>query len=106
KDDYISFRDAFTVQTEEAEKALARLNQELSDIVNNRAAGTLWIEHFKKHRNIQSLTRAAIVELIEQIIVYEGGRIEVVPRYRTNYENALRYLAALSADTADERQVG
>ncbi len=106
KDDYISFRAAFAKQSEDAEKALIRLNQELSDIVNNRAAGTLWIEHFKKHHNIQSLTRAAVVELIERIIIFEGGRIEVVPRYRANYENALRYLAVLSKDTSEERRVG
>ena len=106
KDDYISFRDAFAVQSADAEKALDRLNQELSDIVNNRAAGTLWIEHFKKYHNIQSLTRAAVVELIERITVYENGRIEVIPRYRRNYENALRYISALPADTMDERRVG
>ncbi|MCP1109729.1 recombinase family protein [Ohessyouella blattaphilus] len=103
KDDYISFRAAFNQQVEDAEQALVNLNQELSDIVNNREAGTLWIEHFKKYHNIQSLTRAAVVELIERIVVFEKGRIEVIPRYKNNYENALRYISALPAD---ERQVG
>jgi len=88
---------------EDAEQALVNLNGELSDIVNNRETGTLWIEHFKKYHNIQSLTRAAVVELIERIVVFEKGRIEVIPRYKNNYENALRYISALPAY---ERQVG
>jgi len=106
KDDYIAFRDIYAKKETELESILENLDQELSDILNNRKDNTLWVEHFKKYHNIQSLTRTIIVELIERITVYENGRIEVSPRYYQNYENALRYISTLPVDSAVERKVG
>jgi len=106
KGEYTGLNESYTAQAAEAQRALALLEQELSDILNNRTDKSLWIEHFKKYRNMQSLTRSAVVELIERITVYEKGRIEVVPGYRQNYDDALRYISALPLGVADERQVG
>ena len=106
KDEYASLREIFTAQAGEAEQALEKLERELSDIVNNRTDRSLWIEYFKKHHNMQSLTRSAVVELIERITVFENGRIEITPRYQQNFDSALRYISSLPVEAAAERQVG
>ena len=106
KEDYHTFGDVYTAQLDEAESALAALESELSDILDNRKDRVLWIEHFKKYHNLQSLTRSAVVELIDKIIVYEQGRIEVVPRYKQSYETAIRYISTMPAESLDERLVG
>lgn len=99
RDEYTNMKAIFSAQADEAEKALELLMQELDNIIHNRTENSRWIEHFKKYHNLQSLTRSAVVELIERIIVYEGGKIEVVPRYKADFEDALRYIESLSADS-------
>lgn len=57
-------------------------------------------EHFQKHHSLQKFTRNVVVELLEKITVYEGGRIEVLPRYQADFEDALRYIENLPPDSA------
>jgi DNA invertase Pin-like site-specific DNA recombinase len=106
KTEFVDLNKIYTAHIKEAEAALVRLEQELDDILGNRTDKSLWIEHFKKYHNMQCLTRAAVVELIERITVYEGGRIEVIPRYWQDYDAAVRYISSLSLDAGTERRVG
>jgi len=45
------------------------------------------------------------VELIKKIIIHEGKRIEVLPRYQAAFEDALQYIESLPAvSTPSERR--
>ncbi|MCC8131047.1 MAG: hypothetical protein LIO72_04780 [Ruminococcus sp.] len=44
---------------------------------------------FKKYRNITSLERPILAELIEQILVYPGGRMEIVFKDMNSIEATL-----------------
>ena len=48
-------------------------------------------EHFIKHRNIEALTRTLIVELIDKILVHEGGKITIKVNFSDAFEAALEY---------------
>ena len=45
-----------------------------------------------KYQNITELTRDMVVELINNIYIYEGGKIEVEVKFRDEYETALEYI--------------
>jgi len=103
KDEYISFKNIYSGQIVESEKALENLNHELDNIINNQDENCLWIEHFKKYQGIENLTRNIVVELIERITVFEGGKIEVRFRYHNSFENAVQYIKSLPSDSYNER---
>ena len=48
-----------------------------------------WIEGFVKNKGIRSLVRSVVVELIEEIRVFEDKRIEVRFRYEDRYREAV-----------------
>ena len=106
KNDYKIFNDIYVNQPGETKHALIQLQQELDDILNNRTEKNSWIENFKKYKNIKTLSRAVVVKLIEHITVFENGKIEVTPRYQTNFEDAARYIKSLSNEKiVEERSV-
>ena len=51
-----------------------------------------FVAHFKKHGNIEYLTRPLLTELVEEIFVNEGGDIEVVFKFRDAYAQVTEYI--------------
>ena len=74
--------DAMIANLEETQ---AQLNGE-SETLNSFAA------HFMKHRNINELTRPILVELIDKILIHEGGRITIKVKFADAFEALLDYL--------------
>lgn len=105
EDEYTNFRSFYNTQITETENVLKKLVQELDNILNNRTENCLWIEHFKQYQGIESLTRNIIVELIEKITVYKGGKIEISFRYQSKFDNALHYIDTYPTDTLDKEEV-
>ena len=48
-----------------------------------------FVEHFMNYRNIDSLTRPMLVELIDKILVHEGGKITIKVKYADAFEAML-----------------
>lgn len=90
-DEYREFKGVYGKKCEEAEKAAERLQQDITLILAGKGANSVWIEAFKKHRNITELSRKVIVSLIEWINVYPGSRVEIRFRYQYEYERALLF---------------
>ena len=51
-----------------------------------------FIAHFKKYGQIKALTRPMLVELVDKILVHEGGNITIQFKFADAYENVLRYV--------------
>lgn len=96
---------AFERQANEADAALLALESELDRCSGNNGQKNRWIEHYKKYHNLQSLTRNAVVELIERITVYQDRRLEIKLRYQSDMENAIAWLSAASAQSDMEKAV-
>lgn len=45
-----------------------------------------WIDVYKAYQNITEISRKLVVDLIEQIRIFEGGRIEIKWRYYDEYQ--------------------
>ena len=88
-DEYREFKGIYGKKCEEAEQAAERLQQDMALILAGKGANSLWIEAFKKNRNITELSRKVIVSLIEWINIYSGSRVEIRFRYQYEYERAL-----------------
>ncbi len=90
-DEYWEFKEIYGKKCEEAEKAAEQLKKDIAMILDNQGENSVWIEAFKKNRNITELSRKVIVFLIEWIYIYSGSRIEIRFRYQYEYERALLF---------------
>jgi len=45
-----------------------------------------WIESFKKHENITGLNREIIIELVDKILVHEGGELTIVFKFADEFK--------------------
>ncbi|MCM1988841.1 recombinase family protein [Oceanirhabdus seepicola] len=92
KEEYQDHVKRYNAKIQKAEKLILNRKQEIEDIISNKAASNLWIEHFKQYQNIEKLTRKVVVSLFEKIYVYENGKIDIHFRHQTEYESAIRFI--------------
>lgn len=81
KDEYFLFKKSYTTKIEDAQKAIRLLEEEREQTLSRNAENPSWMEVFKKYQNITEITRSVVVELIDQIKIYENKGVEVVFRY-------------------------
>jgi len=51
-----------------------------------------WIDHYKRNRKIKKLTRDVLLELIDTIYITEDGNVDIIFKYRNEYNALLLYL--------------
>lgn len=77
------------MKIQEAEQAVAAIEAEREQMVNNNREQLSWTEVFKQHQNITEVTRNVIVDLIDHIEILEGKGIHVVFRYHDNWDKLI-----------------
>ena len=92
-DDFEAFKRIFTADCEQAERAIEAQQRELEQMLACSDPDSPWIAYFQKYGSFTELDRATAVRLIDRVLVYEGGRIEIVFRYQDEYLAAVKYLA-------------
>ena len=92
KAEYLELKAGYDIKIADAQAASEKLKEELECLLQNRTGSSLWIEQFKKHRNITELTRHITVTLIDRIMVFEDCRIDIRFRYQYDYERALELI--------------
>ena len=56
-----------------------------------------FIEHFKKHGNIDRLTRPLLTELVDRIVVHENGELDITFNFRDAFTETEPIAKARSA---------
>ena len=92
KEEYLSIRQEFDARRKAALASIGQLKLEMERMAERNGRRHEWIELFVKHRGIRSLVRSVVVELVEEIRVYEGKRMEVKFRYEDRYLEAVKLL--------------
>ena len=92
QDEYFLFKKSYAVKIAEAEAAIRAIEDEREQAVSRNRDSLSWMETFKKYRNITSVNRSMVVDLIRQVNVFEGGRAEVVFRHADEAEKVVRML--------------
>ena len=89
---FLSLKDKYSLQKEEIVKCINNLENQIDAIKNGLTKENRFIENFKKYQNITELTRDIVVELINNIYIYENGLIEIEVKFRDEYLTALEYI--------------
>jgi hypothetical protein len=101
KAEYSEMKRSYDEKLRQAQEALATLKDEYASLWENAGTHT-WIEQFKRHQDIGTLTRPVVVTLIDRINVYQDRRVEVVFKYQYNYERILDYIRDVQTACPEE----
>lgn len=103
KSDFQVIKESFEAKKSAAREAIERLRREALQQESGKERDAEWLEEHKKWKNLPSLTRNAVVNLIDRVKVYEGGDVEIVLDCDDAYQSILRQ--AEEVKLHGERQV-
>lgn len=86
QDEYFLFKKSYAAKIAEAEASIAAIEDERKQTVGRNRERLAWIDVYKAYQNITEISRKLVVDLIEQIRIFEGGRIEIKWRYYDEYQ--------------------
>lgn len=83
KDQYLSVKDKYEKQENEIDLQIIKIQEKISSSRQDDVINNTWLEQFKKRGEISELDREVIEELLDKIIVYEDGTIEIHYHFRS-----------------------
>lgn len=94
KSEYMEFRDRYRAQIADKKDALTRVQRERKDAAATGITERNWVRLFRDNENIEELNRRALMALVDKILIHENHVVEILFKYRDEYENALASAAS------------
>lgn len=91
--EYETFRKRYADRLVAIEEKIAEIQRKIEEIENGVSTENAFIKIFKKFQSIDTLTREIVCALIENIYVYEDDKIEIVVKYKDEYDTLIEYLS-------------
>ncbi len=92
REEYKSFVARFDQQIREAKSAIAQLVSEKNSVMSGLASQQNWFAQFREYENIQEITRATVVALVDRIEIDENKDVTVFLLHADRFKSALEYL--------------
>ncbi len=92
KNDYSNMHTEYERQIKAINQVLHNLQEEKQELENGIDVENPFLTTFQKHENISKLTREVLIELVEQVTVYEGGNIKVKFKFSNEYRRIAEYI--------------
>ena len=77
KDEYIDYKQKYEYDIYKIKNMIFNLDAQKNMEENARIKDSIWIENYKKHKNITKLDRDIITELIDYVEIHENKRITI-----------------------------
>ena len=101
REEYLSLREDLTGKIQTLDTTIEKLHQTAEQYAGNMEQENEFLAHFRKYRNFTELTRPMLTELVREIRVYEGGRIEIILNFQDELQALSDYLD-LNRDALEE----
>ena len=92
KDEYLYLKEEYQRRTDEAIEAINHLRVEIDQVHNDSGQRKNWVYVFKKHFNIEQITRKVANQLIDRIYIYIDGRIGIRYKFQDKYDACMKYI--------------
>lgn len=80
-EDYEELKQRFSDRITRASRSITTLDAEIRQVMDQPSVPPEWLEEIRQFGTINSLTRRAVVMLINKVIVYSKDRIEIIFNY-------------------------
>lgn len=102
KEEYVEFGKDFRNRITQAERERDILKNKQAKIMNMDISDMPWIKHFKKYRRCMRISRRMLVELVEEITVYDKSHISIRYRYDDEIKSIVKYCTCFGNISANE----
>ncbi|WP_102401264.1 recombinase family protein [Haloimpatiens massiliensis] len=90
--DYRHMSEDYEQQNEAIGTVIANLKKERDELENGIDTENPFLATFRKHENIDKLTREILIELVDHIKVYEGGDISIRFKFADELRRIIQYI--------------
>lgn len=90
--DYRHMQENYERQIEAINEVINNLSEEKAELENGIDTENPFLVAFRKHENIDKLTREILIDLVEQIKVHENGNINVKLKFANEYRRIAEYI--------------
>ena len=97
QEEFLQMKEGYSQQIGEIEQDIGKLKKERAMIQEGVADRSGWLSQFRKYQNLPSLSRAAVVNLVDQIQLYPDKKIRVVLRYQDQLADMMEFLRGQDA---------
>ncbi len=94
----VPFKDDFPKDTKQ--EALLRVRKEMKHTVTTGTTERNWVTLFKQYENIEELNRRVLMALVDRILIHENHTIEIIFKYRDEYQQTLEYVLGYADELA------
>ena len=92
KEEYRRLKGRIAEQTTQLEQNISYLKEEMQVMADGIDTDDPYLTAFLKHKNIQTLNRGIVVELVNMVWVHENGEITVDFNFADEYQRILDYI--------------
>jgi hypothetical protein len=82
----------FEEKEQKLKQDIAKLEEESQDFAQGVTSANPYFEAFLKHRNIESLERGIVVELIKTIHIHEGGDLTIDFNFADQHRRVVEFI--------------
>lgn len=87
KEEFLSYREDYTKKEELYLKQLETLEKEKDEGITSHVFDSPWIKRLLELKDIESLDRDIVVEMIYQIFIYEDKKIKIIYNFSSELEH-------------------
>jgi hypothetical protein len=92
REEYHTMKKEFEEKEQQLKQDIANLEEESQDFAQGITTSNPYFDAFLKHRNIQTLDRGIVVELIKAIHIHEGGDMTIDFNYADQHRRVVEFI--------------
>jgi DNA invertase Pin-like site-specific DNA recombinase len=86
REEYAEYKSQYENDEKTILKSMETLFSEKKKFAAQINENNIWIQSFKKHKNITSLNREILIELLDKVLVHEGGDLTFVFKFADEFK--------------------
>ena len=103
REEYLTLKAELQTRLEGLDSAIEKLRRTAGELDGDPARENEFFAHFRKYRSFTGLTRPMLTELVREIRVYEGARVEIVLNFQDELQALTEYLERSREPAAEPR---
>ena len=102
KEEYMTLKEGISERIKALDDKITELQNSLENNSNGIIQENDFITHFKQYGRIEKLTRPILTELVDTILVHEGGNITINFKFKDAYEQVIEYIEETKQKVLEE----
>lgn len=92
REQYRKMKEKFEQQEEQLKEAIEHIQDEIGTMERGITSDDPYLQTFLKYKNVQELTQGMLVEMVDHILIHEGGQITVKLKSENQYKRILDFI--------------